>query len=413
MSSSLNVHSLIVDACSFTNNTATGGGGGLNYSGQGTVLISNSIFTGNTVGSSGGGINTSGGGTGGTYTIEKCTFLSNTATGTGQGGAISNGNGQLTVRYCRFLGNSAAVPANGNVIWQSGGDAANTIIADNNWWGVNTGPAANDLANGPPPVTAPVATEWLQLKNTAATSPICTSPPSNISVITASFLTNNLNVGIAAANLSALVGLPITFNGVVNGTLSGAQTSLQASGTATVTFTAGASPGNGTANAVFVPAAENFTSTTNPVITINNCCPVITVINPATTTGTIGVTFNPVNYTFTSTGGAPMVTYSLDNGTLPTGIMLNANGTLSGTPTQLGSFPITVKATDGNSCTGIGGTYTLVISCPTINVSNPITTTGSTGIAFNPDNYTFTSTGGAPTINLFFGQWFFTIRHNA
>jgi len=53
-----------------------------------------------------------------------------------------------------------------------------------------------------------------------------------------------------------------------------------------------------------------------------------------------------------------------ESGTLPTG-MTFSNGTLSGTPTQAGNFPITVTPTDSNGCTGTQ-TYTLTISAPTI-----------------------------------------------
>ncbi len=67
--------------------------------------------------------------------------------------------------------------------------------------------------------------------------------------------------------------------------------------------------------------------------------------------------------TFTSTGGAPTVTYSTSS-TLPTGLTLSSAGVLSGTPTQGGTFPIVVVATDGGGCTGTGATYNLVIACP-------------------------------------------------
>jgi len=39
-----------------------------------------------------------------------------------------------------------------------------------------------------------------------------------------------------------------------------------------------------------------------------------------------------------------------------------------------GSFPITVTATDSNSCAGTGTTYTLVIVCQTITVTDPAMT---------------------------------------
>ena len=63
---------------------------------------------------------------------------------------------------------------------------------------------------------------------------------------------------------------------------------------------------------------------------------------------------------------------------------------LSGTPTQTGSFPITVTATDSNGCTGSRG-YTLVINCPTITVNPASLSAGNAGVAYA--SVTFTQTG--------------------
>jgi hypothetical protein len=90
-------------------------------------------------------------------------------------------------------------------------------------------------------------------------------------------------------------------------------------------------------------------------LTVN--CQSITV-NPSTIPGgTAGSAYSQV---FTQTGGNGTVTFSL-SGTLPTGMTFTAGtATLSGTPTQVGSFPITVTATDVNLCSG-SRNYTLSI----------------------------------------------------
>ncbi len=125
-------------------------------------------------------------------------------------------------------------------------------------------------------------------------------------------------------------------------------------------------------------------------LTIN--CQVITVTNPATTTGIAGTPFSQI---FTQTGGFGATTFSISSGTLPAGMTLHsATGVLDGTPTQVGSFPIVVRATDANGCTGDGATYTLVIACQTITVTNPLTTTGTAGTPFSQ---TFTQSGGIGT----------------
>ncbi len=303
-SSGLNTHSLTITNCIFTDNKCGGAGGAVSFNSQGgTLTITGCTFTNNHTGlvgvnpgGDGGAIATTGGGSGGTYLIEKNTFLNNQVENvTGHAGAIMNTNGALTVQYNRFFGNSCLNVANpplANIIGQAGGATVHTTVADNNWWGVNTGPGANDAAALAAGGTMTL-TRWLQLKNTASPSAICV--PNN-STITASFLSNNLSEAIAPANLTALVGLPITFNAPVNGTLSAAQTSIQAAGTATVIFTATAG-GNGSANAVFVPLAENFTTTTNPTITISTSSTA-----PTGVTGTTTIC-NGGNTTLTVSGG--------------------------------------------------------------------------------------------------------------
>ena len=97
---------------------------------------------------------------------------------------------------------------------------------------------------------------------------------------------------------------------------------------------------------------------------------------------------------FTQSGGIGTITWSL-TGTLPTGLSFNAaTATLSGTPTQTGTFSITVKATDANGCVGTR-TYSLVIDCQTITV-NPATVPAGTAGA--PYSQVFTQSGGIGTI---------------
>jgi uncharacterized protein (TIGR03437 family) len=128
-------------------------------------------------------------------------------------------------------------------------------------------------------------------------------------------------------------------------------------------------------------------------------CPQITINPSALPAGLVGVAYNQ---TFTQTGGAGNVTFSLSAGTLPTGLTLSSAGALSGTPTQSGNFNITVKATDANGCMGTRD-YTLVInSCPAIMLSPATLPSGVVGAAYNQvvsaspaSSYTFAVTAGA------------------
>ncbi|WP_266158281.1 Ig-like domain-containing protein [Dyella silvatica] len=92
----------------------------------------------------------------------------------------------------------------------------------------------------------------------------------------------------------------------------------------------------------------------------------------APASGTLTVTYgSPYSQAFTTSGGTSPYTYA-ETGTLPAGIVFNAaTGSLSGTATQTGSFPITINSTDHS--VGVGApfstgpiSYTLSVSAPHI-----------------------------------------------
>ena len=251
--SSGTANALTVTNCDFTNNKCGSAGGAIYYTGSTTCTITGCTFTSDSTGTvgassggSGGAISTSGIFAGsGTSTITKCTFIDNHSTL--GGGAITNAYGLSTVSYCRFIGNNSATPSNGNTIYESGAGTAGfeNITADNNWWGVNSTPAtpADYFAAGAGVITL---TKSLQLKLSASATNLCNGVTSTI---TASFLSNSSSEVIAAANLTAIIGLPISFSAAL-GTLSGAQATIQAAGTATATYTAGATAGAGSVNGI-------------------------------------------------------------------------------------------------------------------------------------------------------------------
>ena len=80
-----------------------------------------------------------------------------------------------------------------------------------------------------------------------------------------------------------------------------------------------------------------------------------------------------------------------DVGVLPDGLTLSEAGLLSGTPTQVGDFPVTVTATDSLGFFG-SGPFTVSISQPTITLSATAFPDGTTGAVY-PDT-TITQSGG-------------------
>ncbi len=113
----------------------------------------------------------------------------------------------------------------------------------------------------------------------------------------------------------------------------------------------------GGTHVVTVTAVDNCGVATTSGFTLTVNCQTITVNPPTIPGATADSAYAQV---FTQTGGNAPVTFSL-GGALPTGVSFTSGtATLSGTPTQVGSFPITVTATDTNNCSA-SRNYTLVV----------------------------------------------------
>ena len=95
------------------------------------------------------------------------------------------------------------------------------------------------------------------------------------------------------------------------------------------------------------------------VCAAGSACTPVSITTPSVAAGSAGV---PYTQSFAATGGSGSYAFSV-SGSLPAGLSLSGN-TISGTPTQGGSFPITVTATDAAGCPPDSNPYTLVTSCP-------------------------------------------------
>ena len=74
----------------------------------------------------------------------------------------------------------------------------------------------------------------------------------------------------------------------------------------------------------------------------------ITITTASFPSGNIGDSYSE-SLTATTTGGTWPVTWALTSGTLPAGLTLNSDGTISGSPTAKGTYKFTVKASIGSS----------------------------------------------------------------
>ena len=86
--------------------------------------------------------------------------------------------------------------------------------------------------------------------------------------------------------------------------------------------------------------------------------------------------------TVTASGGVAPYSFSLSAGTLPPGLSLNAAGTLSGTPTESGTFSVTVQATDAHGQTGTHP-YTLMVGVPSLTLAPASLPGGTAGSAYS------------------------------
>ncbi|MBB2775704.1 UNVERIFIED_ORG: outer membrane autotransporter protein [Comamonas terrigena] len=93
------------------------------------------------------------------------------------------------------------------------------------------------------------------------------------------------------------------------------------------------------------------------------------------------------NSTLSASGGTGPYSFSLVAGTLPAGLTLASNGTLSGTPTAGGTFNLTVRATDSSTGTGApfstDRAYTLTVNAATITLIPGSLPAASVGTAYS------------------------------
>ena len=128
-------------------------------------------------------------------------------------------------------------------------------------------------------------------------------------------------------------------------------------------------------------------------------CQTITLSPPTLSDGSPGV---PYTATIRASGGSAPYTFSLLSGTLPPGLSLSAGGSLSGTPTEGGTFSFRIRARDANGCLG-SRTYTVAIGCTSVTLSPATLAPATAGTAFSQ---TLTASGGQ-------GPYTFTITTGA
>jgi Putative Ig domain len=145
------------------------------------------------------------------------------------------------------------------------------------------------------------------------------------------------------------------------------------------------------------PLVFQVTDSDGTVATSTNLSLLFT-LNVATTSLPDGKVNVPYSTTLQATGGTPPYTWSFPDGRgLPPGVTLNPNGTLSGTPTQPGSYGALVfQVTDAAHATA--NSHNLLIKIDALPL---VITTTSLPEGFVRNNYfaPLTYTGGDPPVN--------------
>ncbi|KQU78747.1 hypothetical protein ASD12_16220 [Mesorhizobium sp. Root102] len=116
--------------------------------------------------------------------------------------------------------------------------------------------------------------------------------------------------------------------------------------------------------------------------------PPTVVVSPATLANATAA--SPYSAAVTASGGVAPYTFSLTSGALPVGMSFNSAGTFSGTPTQSGTFSLTVQASDANGQTGTH-VYSLTVDVPALTISPTSIPGGTAGIAYSQP---LTASGG-------------------
>lgn len=383
---------LAITGCTFTNNSSGQSFGGAIFTLSQSVIsllnVSNSVFANNSLtnnsgaGPDGGGAimaetqtssvdtiigctfsnnraiglagNTYGGAiqlNGGTLNIGSSTFVNNTATGTGSlGGAIYADSGTVNMSFCRVVGNTALAGA--GALYNHGSNGANTT-ATNNWWGCDGGPGAAGCDVAASDGGTLTYNPWLVITNVATPGTINIGQSTTL---TASILSNSSNQVLTPAQVAVLIGLPLTWNAGAHGILGGAQTTIQANGLATATFTNDNTCNNG------VPSVTLDSGTSIASVSVQ--CSDLTIAKTNNVSGTIVLggywtwTIHVANAGLVAAPFASGNTLALDN--LP-----NVN-VIYGSPTIA-------------NASGLSGTMV-----PAIDASENLTVTASGAVTLNP-----------------------------
>ncbi len=395
----------------FSTNSASNGGG--MYNNSSSPILLNVTFSGNSSSSLGGGIfnyssspqltnvTFSGNSGGGIYNFGGFPVIRNSIVWGNSGGEIDNNSATLTLADSVISGGCPASSTCSGII------AADPLLGLLGFYGglTQTVPllpgssAIGATASNCPTIdqrgVARVTTCAIGAFESQGFTLTKTGGDNQSTQVGTPFATP-LTLSVTAKNVFEPVnGGKVSFTAPASGastTIAPTITVIIVGGAATQSVTANATTGSYSVNASTVVAdsvSYSLTNTPPP--------PVFTSAASATFTYNVADSFTVI-----ATGAQTFATTS----TLPAGVTLASNGTLSGTPAGAGVYPLTIKATNGGGTAEQNFTLTVNKSAPTASVINsPVTYDGTAktaavtcsggGVASN-----ITTGGAASQINI-------------
>ena len=194
---------------------------------------------------------------------------------------------------------------------QAGTFAFDVRATDTKWEG-DADTKSITLVVQPPVFTAAVAPAAVSGRVGAALQPLAGSASGNVGDVKWSLASGSLPAGVVLDSVSGRIGGTPTAFGRFNADVK-AEDSWDASRLVVSAVAIEVAPAALAVNAATLPAAA------------------------------VGKAYNN---TLAATGGTGLTTWRVSGGALPAGVVLGANGALSGTPTTAGAFTFTVEATD-------------------------------------------------------------------
>lgn len=279
------------------------------------------------------------------------------------------GNGQVSVSFAAPA-SAGGAPITGYTVTSSPGGITAT--------GAGSPIVVTGLANGTSYTFTVVAT------NSAGAGAV--SAPSNAVMPAPPLAVAPVNATVAyAAGAYAAGATPITLD-ILGTATAVAVASTPSHGTAiasgtTITY----QPASGYAgpDSFTYTATDGITTTAPATVTVTVSGASVSLDATALTNGVAGTAYT---HTFAASGGAAPYAFALIGGALPNGVSLASSGVLSGTPTQAGTFNVTVQAIDSSIGTGpfsAQRSYTLVIDAPQIAFGTATLPAATYGVAFS------------------------------